>query len=75
LKGKEISAEPLDPSLSQPIKADGILGEVTERELKKIQEKLNIEQTGEVSEELNKKMQSLLTQILFKNEGTAALKK
>lgn len=43
LKGKELEANiPEDPLLT-PMKVDGIFGEITIRELKKIQEKLNIE--------------------------------
>ena len=57
------------------MKVDGIFGEITERELKKIQEKLNFEQTGVLSEDLNKKMLSLLDQIQFKNNEKTALKK
>ena len=57
------------------MKVDGIFGETTERELKKIQEKLNFEQTGVISEDLNKKMISLLDKIQFKNKEKTDLKK
>ena len=53
---------------SSPIKVDGVCGPQTEIEIKKIQEKLNIEQDGNVNASILSKMEALLTKLNFKNE-------
>ena len=58
-----------------PIAVDGIMAEVTEKEIIWMQERLQLEQDGQVSQGLVSKMGHFLDKLNYKNENLLSLMK